>query len=180
MAILNQEAISEEEHHEAVEQALLGDRTGCTVPCVRFFAPLVIVALRKANNPFLTGRRGFEAVGVEYDEKGKQLTPPDQFMFLMLTKVAEVLACFSCSQDELKSFALSSEKLESEAMDLLEREFTDDHGNMDMGRLDKAISFISKRMAILSNTQAKKSKEDDKPSAEGLANNGKKKRGHTG
>lgn len=173
MPVLNIQAISEEDHHEAVEQAIICDSSGCPVPCVRFFAPLVLVTLRRANNPYLTGRRGFDAIGVEFDGD-KQLTPPADFVMMMMVKTAEVITLFSCSQDELKAFALDSAKLESAAMDLMSEKLDT------MEKISDATIFVSEKMSILSKTQAKKSSEDDKPSAEGLGTSGKKKRGRTG
>lgn len=174
MPLLKAEEISEEERHSIIEKAFFPDKSKFPLPCVRFFAPLVMVALRRANNPYLTGRKGFDALGIEFGEDGKQITPPAEFFMLMMIKTAELLVCFSCTVDELKAFTMSSVILESAAMDLMEEHLGD------MDKMASAAEFVSEQMEILVKSQAKKSSKDDKPSAEAIEKTGKKKHGHTG
>lgn len=169
MAILKPETMSEEERHEIIEDALIGG-TASPVPCVRDFSPLVIIALRRANNPYMTHRKGFDALGVKFDEDGKQLTDPVEFVMMMMMKTAEVLVLFSCSHEELKEFVKSPEKLENASMDFMGEHLPD------IEAASNATIFVTEKMGAMSRSQAAKAKEDDKPEAEPLK--AEKKRGH--
>lgn len=173
MAILKPEALTEENRHALIEDALVDGGMKPPVPCVRDFAPLVIIALRRANNPYMTHRKGFDAIGVEFDEHGKQLTDPVEFVFKMMLKTAEVLVLFSCTHEELKEFVRSSDKLEDAAMDFMGKHLPN------IEAASQATLFVTKKMEAMSRSQAATDTEDDKPKAETL-DNGKKKRNLTG
>jgi len=173
MAILNPKDVATEETREDIlAEALVGTIPGMPgVECVRGFSPLVMLALQKANNPFVTNRKGFEAIGIEFDSKGQQLTTPAEFGFAMMPKTAEVLVLFTCSREDLKQFAVSPAALEDAALELLD--------GLTLEQSAEAMVFIAERMKRIGKAQATKAEDDTKPVASTMPV-GKKKHGPTG
>jgi len=159
MPILNQESISEERREELVAEALL-DETPLPkgIKCIRGTAPLVILALQKANNPYLTGRKGFDAVGIEFAPDGTQLTSNSDFALMMMAKTAEVLILWSCSNQLLKKYAVNPALLEDAALDLLCEATTD--------QMAEATVHIAKQLELLSKTRAVKDESEEAPKVE--------------
>jgi hypothetical protein len=142
--------------------------------CVRRITPLVMAALQRANNPYITARKGFEAMGVEFDEEGNQLTDAASFGVAMLPKTAEVLLLMSCTREQLKRYAVSPQALESDALDIVE--------DSTLETLAQATAFITSELQLMAKTQVIPAPEDEKPSAEALKGGaeGSKKPARTG
>lgn len=163
MPILKQEDIedSNEQRHAIVEKLFVTKAP--SIPgfqCVRHMTPLVMVALQRANNPYLTNRKGFESIGVEFDAEGKQVTDSVQFAIAMMPKTAEVLVLLSCSNDELKSFVSHPDELASSAMDLVDES--------DMDTMAEATMFVAEQLQAISKSRAAISDSDKKPESKAL------------
>lgn len=175
MAVINSKDVgSEEARHETIAEAII-DNTPVIpgVVCVRGITPLVMSALQRANNPFITNRKGFEAIGIEFDKKGKQVTDATTFALAIMPKTAEFLILLSCSREELKRFAVNPEALQDAALDIMEV--------ATMEQLGAATVFVSEQLQQIAKARATKSPEDDKPEAAALGENwAKKKPGPTG
>lgn len=175
MAVIKpQDVASEEARHETIAEAII-DNTPVIpgVVCVRGVTPLVMAALQRANNPFITNRKGFEAIGIEFDKSGKQVTGAAVFALAIMPKTAEFLILLSCDREALKRFAVNPEALQDVALDLME--------NATMEQLGAATIFVSEQLQQIAKARATKSPEDDKPGASALEKNGaKKKHVHTG
>lgn len=179
MAIIKEEDIrtEEEQRHDISADAFLTDAP--SIPgfaCVRHFTPLVMVALHKANNPYITGTKGFEAMGVDIDLLSKTGKQDDEsakqaasdFALRMMPKTGEVLVLLTCSREELKQFAKDSDALESAAMDLVE--------GSTMEALATATMHISQQQQMITKTQAVPSAKDETPDALADKKNGAKKK----
>lgn len=166
MPLLNPSQLSpEEERNEVITDAIIDEAPAIPgFQCVRGLSPLVIVALQRANNPYMTARRGFDAIGIQFDESGKQLTSSAEFGIAMLPKTAEVLVLVSCSRDELKWYSKDPESLESAALDLVDA--------TDMGVLVEATSFVAKLLEATSKSKVDPAPEDEKPSAAAIEEGG--------
>lgn len=174
MAVIKpQEIQTEEERHAVVEESILLD-----VPsfpgrkCVRDITPLVMTALHRANNPYVTGKKGFASIGVQFGENGEQQTSPLDFAILMMPKTAEVLLLLSCTREELKAFARVPGALEDAALDIVE--------DSSMDAMAAATVFISERLKAISGSRVAASPDDDKPAASTLEDTGPKEPAPTG
>lgn len=175
MALLKPtEMDTEEDRHNIIAEAIIGKTPVIPgVVCVREITPLVMAAMQRANNPFITNRKGFEAIGIEFDSEGKQLTDPASFALAIMPKTAEILILLSCSREDLKRFAVSPLALEDAALDLMDTSTMED--------LAAGMLFVSEQLEQISKSRAAKSPEDEKPSASALEeNSGKKKRARIG
>lgn len=155
----------EEERHEVIADAILNDAP--SIPgfqCVRNITPLVMVALQRSNNPYITGRKGFDAIGIEFDGDGRQLTDAAGFAMAMMPKTAEVLILLSCSREELRCFSRDSAALDNAALDLVEVSTVD--------ALMEATVFVSKQLEALAKSRADQAPEDEKPSAAAIEEGG--------
>lgn len=145
--------ISEEERHDAIANVLLTDAPVIPgITCVRHITPLVMTALQRANNPYVTGKKGFEAIGIEFDSQGKQLTDLSQFSLAMMPQTAEVLVLLSCSREELKRYTVNPEELESKALDLVEESTLE--------KMGEATVFIVEQLKAVSLSRSVTSSED--------------------
>lgn len=174
MAILKPEELggpdNEEARHNTIADAIVGGTPVIPgVACVRDVTPLVMLALLRANNPFITNRKGFEAIGVEFDRSGKQITDPATFAMLIMPKTAEILILLSCSREDLKRFGVDPAALEDAALELMDTSSMED--------LAEGMLFVSGKLEQISKSRAAKSPEGEKPGASVLT---KKKRGRTG
>lgn len=102
---------------EAQRDADLDDAYNGTKAAVVGFAPvrrvtaLVVDILRRANNFFITGARGFEAIGIDAKKFHLILSPtindkPNAYFDpskagAIVPKIAEVIALLTCSEDEM-------------------------------------------------------------------------------
>lgn len=165
---------AEEARHEVIAEAIVSNIPSLPgVDCVRGITPLVMSALQRANNPFITNRKGFEAIGIEFDAKGKQTTDPASFALALMPKTAEVIVLLKCSREDLKRFAVNPPALEDAAQDFLE--------GSTMEQLGEAMIFVSNQLQQISKARAAKSPEEEKPEAAALhALDTKKKRVRTG
>lgn len=180
MAILKTADIQpteEEQRHQVTAGAFL--TTAPTIPgfnCIRHFTPLVVTALHNANNPYMTGTKGFEALGIDIsklptkedgeDQKAKQAL--SDFALKMMPKTAEVLVLLCCTREELKQFALNPVMLESNALDLME--------NSSLDALAGATVHIAAQQGMISKSQATKAEGEEKPDAISDKKNGAKKK----
>lgn len=169
MPILRDEDLTaEEQRHEALDAVFIDNRpTFAGFQTVRHVTPLVMVALRKANNPFVTARKGFEAMGLNLD--GPDKTDSAEFGIAMMPKTAEVLILLSCSREELKRFASNPAALENAALDLV------DGSTLEF--MAEATGFVSDIIKLVSKAQAVQAPEDEKiesPAAPEGAGNAKK------
>lgn len=179
MAVIQEKDVTaeatEEARHKVIAEAIVGVTPAIPgVDCVREITPLVMTALQRANNPFITNRKGFEAIGIEFDKKGKQVTDPAAFALAIMPKTAEILVLLSCTREELKRFAVNSVALEDAALDLME--------GATMQQLGEATIFVTVQLNQISKARAAKSPEEDKPGAASLeeVTGAKKKPGPTG
>lgn len=102
---------------------------------VRKVSALVAEILRKANNFFITGARGFESMGIDpskamqilqpYVGKGKdKKINPDfdaQKSMAFIPKVAQVIVLLTCSEEELDLFDDDSKNLDKACRDLMKK-----------------------------------------------------------
>lgn len=170
--ILKPEQLSEEARHEATEKVMLTPHGELpSFPLVRHITPLVLVALQRANNPYITGRKGFEVIGITFDEDNDlQSTDRMSFAIAIMPKTAEVLLLLSCTREELKRFATHPEELESRAQDIVEestKEF-----------MAQATVIISEELQAVSGSKANIA--DEKPTVEAIEVDEKKKQDPTG
>lgn len=171
MAILKAESMApqEETRESIIERAIISDNSEklvAGVKCIRGVSPLVMVALIRANNPFVTGQKGFDAAGIAFSPTSKtDDEQAAQFGVLLMPKTAEVLACFSCDRQTLRLFSIDSEALKEAALDILEDIET-------LEEMAQAMVFVTKELSSVGKSQVVKSSEDEKPEAEAL---GKKK-----
>jgi len=177
MPILNPNSVSPEEaqREKTIGQAIVnGAQSVCGLHCVRDITPLVMTVLQRTNNPFVTGKAGFEAAGISFAEDGN-VQDPAQFAMRMMPFTAEVLICFSCSREDLKRYAADSAALQSAALDYME--------GSTIEALAEATVFVSERLGVITKSRASPSQESTKPKAAGLGGDGKgspKKRVRTG
>ncbi len=174
MSVLKAEQISEEERHEVIAEAVIGKPPVIPgVEIVRGITPLAMIVLQKANNPYITNRKGFAALGVEFDKSGKLISDAAQFGMVMMPKTAEMLAVFSCTREQLKQFASDPAALEDATFELLD--------TLTTKQLKDATLVISEQLEKLSKSQATQDPDEEKPSAASLETmNGKKKHNRTG
>lgn len=179
MAVIKpQEIQTEEERHEVIADAFLNDTPSLPgIKCVRDITPLVMVALQRANNPYVTGQKGFDAAGISLESMGKPNTDDQKkaavaFAVAMMPKTAEVLVLLSCSRDELKQFARSPEALENAALDFVD--------GSSMEGMAAATTFIAERLQGITKSRVTNSPEEEKPSAGPLEDTGPKKPAPTG
>ena len=152
MAILKLEEL--ETREDALAKAFTSDmpRPLNGIKFVRKISPLVVVALNKANNPYLTGKRGFEALGLTME--GDSVSTPAEIGVAIMPKTAEVIVLLTCGRDDLKRYAEDSKALQSAALDMLE-----DH---DVDFFAKATELISEELGGVSKTQAAEAPEEEK------------------
>lgn len=144
------------------------------VSAVRHITPLVMAALHRANNPYVTAKRGFDAMGIHFDE-GKTDADPAEFGIAMMPKTAEVLILLSCDREALKKFAVDPAALLDSALDLMEESTPE--------MLAEATIYISQELMTISKTRTVKAPEDSEaPEAAALSGDasGKKKPARTG
>jgi len=165
MPILNPNDLTPKaEREQTIETALLDappDLPG--VKCVRTITPLVMTVLQRTNNPYVTGKAGFEAAGISFLEDGN-VQDPAQFAIRMMPFTAEVLICFMCTRDELKHYATKSDALQSAALDYMEGSTVE--------ALAEATVFVSEQLGVIAKTRAVPSRDLEKPEAEGLNGEG--------
>ena len=162
-------AAEDEARQESIANAIIGGSPAIPgVECVRSITPLVMCALQRANNPFITNRKGFEAMGISFDNKGNQLTDAASFALALMPKTAEVMVLLSCTREELKQFAVSPAALEDAALELMD--------GATMEQLGEATIFVSNQLQLVAKSRAAKSPEDDKPEASALKEHGAKKK----
>lgn len=167
---------SDEQRQETIADALTS--TSPKIPgieAVRHITPLVMSALHRANNPYVTAKKGFAAMGIEFDGEKTDLDPTD-FGIAMMPKTAEVLILLSCDRDTLKKYAGDSAALNDAALDFMEDATPE--------ILAEATIYVSQQLVAISKTRATNAPED-KPSPEAAAlkeggNNGPKKHARTG
>lgn len=121
------------------------------VQAVRHITPLVMSALHRANNPYVTAKRGFDAMGIEFDGDKMKLDPA-AFGISMMPKTAEVLVLLSCDRDTLKKYAVDAAALESAALDFMEDSTPE--------ILAEATVFVSQQLMTISKTRSTKAPED--------------------
>lgn len=184
MAILNPKEVAQapngeatdhdESRQEVIAAALVSEAPSIPgIKAVRHITPLVMVALQRANNPYVTARRGFEAMGIDFDGEATK-TDPAAFGIAMMPKTAEVLILLSCDKETLKKYAVGSTTLQSDAMDFMEDTTPE--------VLAEATVFVSEQLMSISKTRATKAPEErDSPEASTLNGaSGKKKHVRTG
>lgn len=183
MAVLKSEEM-EEVRTESAASAIISDKPEqdfvAGVKLVRRVSPLVLVALEKANNPFITGKAGFEAAGIAFDPKAlaseaedrtdEQKAVAARFAMAIMPKTAEVLACFSCTREELRKFARDPVALEDASFDILENVTS----SQDMV---EAMLLVTKEMSLFQKVRVSPAPEEQTPES---ATTGKKKLDHTG
>lgn len=174
MAVIQPADIDEEKRHEIIADAVIGGSPGIPgVECIREITPLVMSALQRANNPYITNRKGFEAIGIKFDADGNQVSDAAEFALAIMPKTAEVIVLLSCPREQLKQFAVNPAALQDAALDIME--------TATMEQMGMATVFVSEQLQRISRARATKSTDDDKPEAQALAQvNGKKKPGRTG
>lgn len=180
MAILKQADIEpneEQQRQNTIGKAIAGviPKEVAGIPILRGISPLVMEALRRANNPYITGKKGFEAANISFDptpDKDEE-SRGAEFAMAMMGKTAEVLACFSCSREELKEFAFGSDQnaLKEAVFDIME--------NATLEQMAEATVFVSVQLKMASKARADKSPDDTKPKAETIESEKKRQR-HTG
>lgn len=152
----------------------------CDLPgAVRGMAPLVMAALQIANNPYVTGARGFaamkfEEMGIRFEEKdGKQVVnDPAGFGIAMMTKTAEVLILVTCDNEQLKRCAMDATALQDAALDYMTTTTFE----------ELAAATVKVSEMLVSSGKSRVSPEDkDAPKASPFEESGgKKKRVRTG
>lgn len=179
MAVLNPQEVAPEEKEAQREvtigESLLGNTPDIPggIKCVREFTPLVMTALQRTNNPYVTGKAGFEAAGISFSEDGN-VKDPSQFAIRMMPYTAEVLICFTCPREDIKRYAVDAPALQSAALEYME--------NSTIEALAEATVFVSERLGVITKTRAV-SAPDAKPKAaalEGDGNGAPKRRVRTG
>lgn len=162
----------EEARQETIAAALVSESPAIPgITAVRHITPLVMVALQKANNPYVTAHRGFEAMGIDVSAEATK-EDPAAFGIAMMPKTAEVLVLLSCDKDRLKRYAVDAAALQNDAMDFMEETTPE--------VLAEATVFVSEQLMMISKTRANKAPEErDTPEASTL-NGGKKKPVRTG
>jgi len=136
----------------SIAEALVGNAPhipGVTV--VRGITPLVMLALQRVNNPYVTAAKGFAAMGIKF-EGGETDSDPAAFGISMMPKTAEVLILFSCDKADLRRYATAPAALEEAALDFMEDTTPD--------VLAEATVFISGMLTTLSKSRAEKAPED--------------------
>lgn len=115
MALLKPSDLSPDEQRAAdLEGAFSGTRAAIVgFKPVRRVTALVVEILRKANNFFITGARGFKDMGIDPKKFQSIVTPkidgkdnPDfdpSKAGAMVPKIAEVIALLTCSEDDMDS-----------------------------------------------------------------------------
>jgi len=114
MALLNPSNLTPDEKRAAeVEDAFNGTKAAVAgFKPVRRVTALVVEILRRANNLFVTGEKGFQAIGVSIKQFQKVIAPmledgkpnPDfdpGKAGAIVPKIAEVIALLTCSDDEM-------------------------------------------------------------------------------
>lgn len=113
MALISASQLSPDEQREAdLDAAYSGTKAAIAgFKPVRRVTALVVDILRRANNFFITGPRGFEAVGIDAKKLHVILSPTindkpnPQFdpskAGAIVPKIAEVIALLTCSEDDM-------------------------------------------------------------------------------
>lgn len=171
MPVLDPSAVAEETREQTIARAITNEVP--TVPgitAVRGITPLVMAALQTANNPYVTAKAGFDAMGITFkmvevdveiegkEEKQWQSQtdmPAASFGIAMMTKTAEVLVLLAADRDTLKRYAVDRLALADAAMDLMEETTPE--------LLAEATVFISGMLVPISKTRAVKAPEDAGP-----------------
>lgn len=162
----------DEARQETIAAALVSESPDIPgIKAVRHITPLVMVALQKANNPYVTARRGFEAMGIDFDGETTKADPA-AFGIAMMPKTAEVLILLQCEKDALKRYAVDSAALQNDAMDFMEETTPE--------ALAEATVFISEQLMTISKTRATKAPEEREAPQAGPLVSGKKKPARTG
>lgn len=165
----------EEERHNIIAESVINKSPAIPgVETVRDITPLVMLALQLANNPYVTGKKGFSAMGIEFDGKNTNLDHAE-FGIRMMPKTAEVLVLFSCDKDKLKQYATNYSSLENDALEFIE--------SSTLESLAEATVYISERIDAMSKSRASKARGDEgTPEAAALREGGKgpKKLARTG
>lgn len=132
--------------------------------CVRRFTPSVCDILSRANNPFMTGVRGFESMGISQDDAENCMDPmianPDEsseersiknprfkpeLMLRLNPYIAEAMVLITCDGDTLREIFhdTSLKRLKNLAFEFMEAE---DRGPLDIAMM---IPFIAERQATI-------------------------------
>lgn len=128
------------------------------ITCLRGMSPLVMTALQRSNNPYVTGRPGFEEAGVNIGDDGK-VTDFAAFGIAMMPKTAAVLVLWTCDRPTLKMFATSPEFLENAALDYME----DFPGGIQ--GLAEVTIHVSKALEAIQLSKAVPAEDEDSPKA---------------
>lgn len=157
---------SDAARQETIGEALIDNAPKIPgVTAVRHITPLVMSALHRANNPYVTAKRGFDAMGVVFDGKTTSLDPAG-FGIAMMPKTAEVLILLSCDRDTLKKYAVDPAALENAALDLMEDATPE--------LLAEATVFVSEQLITISKSRATKAPEEqESPEAAALKGGGR-------
>ncbi len=163
MPILDPKKIVPEEDRENILGEVLID-SAPEIPgmnCIRGISPLVMTALQRTNNPYVTGKKGFLAAGIDFEEKedkAEQEQAAGEFAMAMMPFTAEVLICWTCSREELKKYARDSKALQSAALDFME--------DSTMEKLAEATIYVSRQLAAITKSRAVPAPDQRKPKAE--------------
>lgn len=176
-----QDLTPEEERHETIAKQIVGST--CNIAgAVRGMTPLVMAALQLANNPYVTGLRGFAAMGLEemgiyFEEiEGKQVVnDPAGFGIVMMQKSAEFLVLVTCENVQLKQFAVDAQELQSASLDYMEVASFEDIAAATVKISELLVNSGKSRVS-----RAPEDKEAPKAATIGEGGHGPKKRVRTG
>ncbi len=177
MAILqpNLVAPTEEEQREgSVGQAIFDKKPVIPgVVCVRGLSPLAMHALMRSNNPFVTGKKGFEAAGIAFVGDSDEAADISNFALAMMPYTAAAVVCFTCSEEDLMEYADDPKALKFAAFRFMEHSTNE--------TLAAAMVVISEKAGMLSKSRAVPAPSQTKPEADlGGGNGSPKKRARTG
>lgn len=172
MALLNEEEVRSKD----LEAAYSGTKAKIDgFQPVRRVTALVIDILRRANNFFVTGPRGFQAIGIEPDKFGDIISPKSKGFDpskagAIIPKIAEVAALLSCSKDELYSCDEDLKNLNRLRRDIMEER--------DMNEILEIMPQIQAEFTKVNRSSATVPDEDSDDATELAPNTAKKKHGH--
>jgi hypothetical protein len=167
MPILNPNDLAPDESRQEVIAEALTSQTPAVpgIVAVRGITPLVMAALHRANNPYVTGKKGFTAMGIQFED-GKTDVDAGSFGIAMMSKTAEVLILLSCDRPALKSFAGNPASLEDAALDFMEDTTPE--------VLAEATVFVSEQLMAISKTRVTQAPDEaETPEAAALKEGGK-------